>query len=601
MNALWKVLRYLKPYRWMVVAGILATALAVPLDLAVPRLAQRAIDQGIRVGNTQVVLTSALLMVAFAVLRVLFATITGVFAARSSQGFGYDLRHTLFARIQTLSYPELDHMQTGQLMVRVTSDVEMVRMLVSMSMRMLTRAPLMVIGSVIMIYLTKPSLAYIILGIMVAMLGFMAIFAGKVRPLFKRIQEKLGALNTVLQENLAGVKVVRAFVRAHFERQRFAGRNQDLYQQAVRAGLMMSIAFPVLFLLMNTASLLVLWLGGSEVIANQLTVGELVAFNNYVLTTMFPLLMLSTMIAFISGAAASAERIKEILDIPVSVQEPAQPKRLPAIQGRVAFEHVFFRYNGSGSEDVLQDISFVVEPGETVAIVGATGAGKSTLVYLIPRFYDVTAGRVTIDGVDVREVSFDDLRRQISIAPQEIVLFEGTIRDNIAFGRPDATDEEIIAAAKAAQAHDFIMAMPDGYNSWVEARGRNLSGGQRQRIAIARALVMNPSILILDDSTSSVDMETEYKIQQALEEIRRGRTNFIIAQRISSVLHADKIIVLERGRVVGIGTHLSLLATNPVYQDIYYSQMHADAEQAEFEVAAPAAGDPRAADTIARS
>lgn len=601
MNALWRVFHYLKPYRWMVAAGILCTALAVPLDLAVPRLAQRAIDQGIRVQNTQVVLTSALLMVVFALLRVVFATITGIYAARASQGFGYDLRHALFSRIQTLSYPELDHMQTGQLMVRVTSDVDMVRMLVSMSMRMLTRAPLMVIGSVIMIYLTKPNLAYIILVIMAAMLGFMAVFAGKVRPLFKRIQEKLGALNAVLQENLAGVKVVWAFVRAHFERQRFQDRNQELYQQAVRAGMMMAIAFPVLFLLMNAATLLVLWVGGGEVIAGQLTVGELVAFNNYVLSTMFPLLMLSMMIAFISGAAASAERISEILDIPVAVKEPAKPQRLPAIQGRVAFENVSFRYNGSSSEDVLHDISFVAEPGETVAIVGATGAGKSTLVYLIPRFYDVTAGRVTLDGVDVRELRFDDLRRHVSIVPQEIVLFEGTIRDNIAFGRPEATDEEIIAAAKAAQAHDFIMAMPDGYNSRVEARGRNLSGGQRQRIAIARALVMNPSILILDDSTSSVDMETEYKIQQALEEVRAGRTNFIIAQRISSVLHADKIIVLERGRIVGIGTHLSLLATNPVYQDIYYSQMTADAEQAEYEIAAPASGDSHTADTVARS
>jgi len=319
----------------------------------------------------------------------------------------------------------------------------------------------------------------------------------------------------------------------------------------------------------------VLWFGGSQVIAGKLSIGQLVAFSNYVLTTMFPLMMLSMMITFISGAGASAERICEILDMKPRVREPEHPQPLPAMLGRVAFEDVHFRYDGSG-EEVLRDVSFVAEPGEIVALLGATGAGKSSLINLIPRFYDVSAGRITVDGQDVRDLSFQDLRSRIGIVPQETVLFEGTIRDNIAFGRPDATDEEIIAAAKAAQAHDFIMSMPDGYNSHVEARGTNLSGGQRQRIAIARTLVMNPRILILDDSTSSVDMETEFQIQQALEKWMADRTSFIIAQRISSVLHADKIVVLERGRVTAIGSHRELLASSPLYREIYYSQLNAD-------------------------
>lgn len=574
MKPLWRLLGLLRPYRVMVIAGILAMAGAVAAELAIPRLTQRAIDFGIRPGDMDVVLSSALAMAGMALVQALLFGLTGVFAARVSQRFAFDVRNTLFTRIQTLSYGNLDKLQTGQLMTRVASDVDMVRMFVTMGMRMLTRAPLMIIGSLVLIYLIDPQLAMIMLVIMPAMLLIIGLFAAKARPMFKTMQEKLGALNTVLQENLAGVRVVKAFVRSGYEMERFGERNEELYGQTVRVGLLLSFAFPVLFLLLNLSTLAVLWFGGSKVISGSLTVGELVAFYNYVMTAMFPMMMLGMMIAFLSGAGASADRICEILDMDSQVVEKDEPDSMPAMMGRVAFENVSFHYDGVGGEDVLRDVSFVAEPGETVALLGATGAGKSTLVNLIPRFYDVTTGQVSIDNVDIRDLDFDDLRRQIGIVAQDTTLFDGTIRENIAFGRPDATEEEIIGAAKAAQAHDFAMAMPEGYDSHVESRGTNLSGGQRQRVAIARALVMNPRILVLDDSTSSVDMETEYEIQQALEGLMEGRTSFIIAQRISSVLHADKIVVLERGEIAAIGSHRDLLESSPIYQDIYRSQVN---------------------------
>lgn len=575
MRTLIELLSRLKPYRWMVLAGIFCTAGTAAADLAVPRLTQRAIDMGITPGRLDIVISSALGMVGMAAIHALLSALTGVLAARASQGLAFDLRNELFGTIQRLSYANLDRHQTGQLMTRVSSDVDMVRLFVSMGMRMLTRAPLMILGSLVLIYLTSPRLAVLMLVLLPLSLLVIAVFAGKARPLFKRVQEKLAALNTVLQENLAGVRVVKAFVRETFEVQRFAQRNQDYYRQNVQVGLLLSFAFPVLFLILNLSTLAVLWFGGRQVIDGALTVGQLVAFNNYVLTTMFPLMMLSMMIAFLSGAGASAERIAEILESRQAVAEPESPIRIPHMNGQIAFEGVDFRYNGSG-EPVLKGISFVAEAGEKVALLGATGAGKTSLVNLIPRFYDVTAGRVTIDGVDVRHMAFSDLRGQIGIVPQNTVLFEGTVRENIAFGRPEASEEEVMAAARIAQAHDFIMAMSERYDSHVEARGANLSGGQRQRIAMARAIVSNPRILIFDDSTSSVDLETEFAIQEGLNQYLADRTSIIIAQRISSVLGADKIIVLERGQVAAAGSHNELLAGCPIYGEIYRSQMNSE-------------------------
>jgi ATP-binding cassette subfamily B protein len=387
----------------------------------------------------------------------------------------------------------------------------------------------------------------------------------------------------VLQENLVGVRVVKAFAREPYEAQRYTQANQNLFDLNLTVGRLFATAIPLVFLIANLSSLAVYWIGGFQAIAGHLSVGRLVAFANYMMMAFFPMLMLGMIMAMISQAGASAERVFEILDAQSEVVEKPGAIVLPAIEGRVAFEDVSFRYFGGG-ELVLKDVSFTAEPGQTVALLGATGSGKSTIINLIPRFYDVTQGQVTVDGYDVSDATLDSLRQQVGIVLQETTLFSGTIRENIAFGRPDALMDEIVAAAKAAEAHDFIIGFPEGYETQVGERGVTLSGGQKQRIAIARALLLDPRILILDDATSEVDYETEYRIQQALERLMVGRTSpsallrtsFVIAQRIATVLNADQILVLERGEIVARGTHEELLRESPIYAEIYYSQLEGD-------------------------
>jgi len=382
------------------------------------------------------------------------------------------------------------------------------------------------------------------------------------------------------------VRVVKAFAREPFEAERFGRSNRELLDEFLKVGRLMAFLFPTLFLVFNLSTLAIYWYGGFQVIGGNLTVGQLVAFNTYLMMVMMPVGVLGMIATMISRAAASAERVFEILDAQSEVADAPHAQPLPPIEGRVAFEGVRFRYfGGSGdSEWVLDRVSFVAEPGQTVALLGATGSGKSTIINLIPRFYDVSQGRITVDGHDLRDVTIESLRSQIGIVLQEATLFTGTVRDNIAFGKPEATMEEIVAAAKAAEAHEFIMGFPDGYDTEVGERGVTLSGGQKQRIAIARALLLDPRILILDDSTSSVDFATEERIQQALDELMKGRTSpsaplrtsFVIAQRISTVLNADQILVLDRGRIVARGTHEELMESSPIYAEIYYSQLHGE-------------------------
>jgi ATP-binding cassette subfamily B protein len=404
-------------------------------------------------------------------------------------------------------------------------------------------------------------------------------FMMTVRPLFEQVQARLGALNTVLQENLAGVRVVKAFAREPFEASRFETANHAYLATNLQTVRAFAANFPLIFLIFNLGTLAIVWFGGNMVISDQLSLGELTAFMTYLNFMIFPMMMIGMLSAMIARSAASARRIFEILDAQSEVTDRPDAFPLPSIRGHVVFEDVSFRYVG-GERDTLSHVSFGAEPGQTVAILGATGSGKSTVINLIPRFYDVTDGRVTLDGYDVRDVTLDSLRSQVGIVLQETTLFSGSIRDNIAYGRPDAGDEEVIEAAKAAQAHEFIVEMPDGYGTRVGERGIGLSGGQRQRIAIARALLIDPHILILDDSTSSVDAETEYQIQQALERLMVGRTSFVIAQRISTVRHADLIIVLDQGRLAATGTHQNLLAESPLYAEILYSQLRDDAPAA---------------------
>jgi ATP-binding cassette subfamily B protein len=419
------------------------------------------------------------------------------------------------------------------------------------------------------------------------------------QPRFAKVQAKLSALNTVLQENLAGIRVVKAFAREPQEQARFRAAADTLMQEQIDLARLFGFLFPLIFLIAQLGQAVVLYFGGNQIINGTLTVGEWQKFSLYLTFVFFPIGQLGFIITQMSQASASATRIFEILDAKNEVTDQPGAKPLPAVQGKVRFNDVTFRYFSSG-EPVLSHVTFAAEPGETIALLGATGSGKTTIINLIPRFYDVSEGQVLVDGHDIREVQLESLRQQIGIVLQETNLFAGTIRDNIAFGRPDAADEEVIAAAQAAAAHDFIMSFPDGYNTPVGERGTTLSGGQKQRVAIARALLLNPRILILDDSTSSVDVATEVLIQRALDRLMEGRTSFVIAQRISTVLNADQILVLDHGAIVARGKHADLLESNPIYAEIYRSQLVEDATVVEdAEVAtAPMATDEQLAQII---
>ena len=577
MKSLRRMIHFVKPYARNSILSMLLLLGVVIADLLIPRLTQQVINQGILKQDIRAILTTALLMLGAAVLSALFSIGNTLLSVRVAQGVGADLRSAIVHKVQTFSFGNLDRIQTGQLLVRATSDVNMVQTIVQMSLRILTRAPLWMIGSVIMLILTSVRLALLMLVLMPLIWCLIWVVAAKARPLFLTVQKKLDRLNQVLQENLAGVRVVKTFVRVKHENTRFDRTNTDLVAENIRVMQLLAALIPTMLLLVNLGIVGVVWFGGSLAINGDFTVGEIVASINYMSYSLFPMMMLGGMIGPLSAADASARRIWEVLNSTAEVQNrpPGSGRDLHPtdIRGRVAFEDVYFSYDHDCHEPVLESINLVAEPGQRVAILGATGSGKSSLIHLIPRFYDVERGCVTLDGVDVRDLPLDALRAQVSIALQEAVLFRGTVRDNIRYGRPDATEEEVIAAAKAAQAHDFIAAFPDGYNTLVGQRGVNLSGGQKQRMAIARALLVRPKVLILDDSTSVVDVETEAKIEAALERLTNNCTTFVIAQRISTVLNADKIVVLDRGQIAAEGTHAELMASSPIYQEIYESQL----------------------------
>jgi ATP-binding cassette, subfamily B, multidrug efflux pump len=573
MQATWRLREFIRPYwKWALLAPLLMI-LEVSMDLLLPRLIQTIVDQGISKGDLNLVLTTGTWMVVVAVIGLAGGIGCGVYAIMAGQAFGADLRQTLFAKVQILSFANLDKLETGGLITRLTNDVTQVTEVVMMMMRIMVRAPLLMIGGLIMAILTSPRLAWLFIVLMPIVLLTLWWVVNKAYPLFSGVQKRLDALNTVLQENLAGVRVVKAFVRSKHEIERFRNTNTGLMEQNIRAVRTVAITMPVMMMTLNAGVVAALWFGGALVDTGTMQVGQIIAFINYLTQSLMSLLMVGMLVMRVSRAEASAARIGEVLQSEAAVQDRPQALAEFSPQGRVAFEHVDFSYSGESHDLVLSDVNFVAEPGQTVALLGATGSGKTTLISLIPRFYDVNSGRVTIDGVDVREIDQVELRRHIGTALQESVLFSGTIRDNIRYGRPDASDDEVVAAAKMAQAHDFISRFPEGYDSVVGQRGVNLSGGQKQRIAIARALLPDPAILILDDSTSAVDVETEARIQEALARARQGRTSFVVAQRISTVLTADKILVLDNGRIVGEGTHAQLMESSPLYREIYASQL----------------------------
>lgn len=533
------------------------------------------------VTNAPQLLTSAIVAIlVFAILRGVFAFLQAYWAEKNSQAVAYDLRNDLYSKIQTLSFSYHDKNQTGQLMIRATDDVEKVRLFIGQGLLQLIGAFILLTGTVIILFSTNVSLAWAVMPILPVALVLFIIFAGASRPMFAQVQQKLSALNTVLQENLAGIKVIKAFTRETQQQDKFKARADDTMEQAIKLSRLFTFMFPLVFMIANLGQAAILYVGGKAIMAGTLSLGEWQEFSMYLMYLFMPIMMMGMIITQFGQASASADRIFEILDAKNDIADKPGAVKIPAVKGTVKFEDVTFRYFGGG-DPVLSNVTFEAKPGETIALLGATGSGKTTIINLLPRFYDPTEGRITIDGYELRDVTLESLRSQIGIVLQETTLFSGSIRDNIAFGKPDASQEEIEAAAKAAQAHDFIMSFPEGYNTHVGERGTTLSGGQKQRVAIARALLLNPRILILDDSTSSVDLNTEAAIQSALDVLMKGRTSFVIAQRISTVMNADKIIVLEKGRVVAIGKHADLLEDDPIYAEIYNSQILANEHEKE--------------------
>ena len=515
-------------------------------------------------------------LVVFAIINGIFAFLQAYWAEKNSQSIAFDMRNDLFAKIQRLSFSYHDRNQTGQLMIRATDDVEKVRLFLGQGLIQLASALVMLVGTLVIIFATNVQLALVTLWILPVALVLFGVFANITRPMFNKVQQKLSVLNTTLQENLAGIKVIKSFTREKSEEQKFNGQADVLMKQNIAIARVFTFMFPMIFLIANLGQATTLYFGGKQIILGTLTLGLWEEFSLYLIYLFLPIALLGFIINQFSQASASATRIFEILDTKNEVTDKLGAIKLPTLQGHIKFENVTFRYFGGG-DPVLNNVSFETLPGQTVALLGATGSGKTTIINLLPRFYDPTEGRITIDDNDLLDVTIESLRAQIGIVLQETTLFTGTIRDNIAYGKPDAKQEEIEAAAKAAAAHDFIMEFPDGYDTHVGERGTTLSGGQKQRVAIARALLLNPHILILDDSTSSVDLTTEAQIQEALDTLMKGRTSFVIAQRISTVMNADLILVLDKGQVVARGKHKELMEESEIYAEIYNSQLVEDA------------------------
>ncbi len=574
MTHIKKLLHFVKPYWRRSLVSLVFLLLVIVIDLTIPRLIQRIIDQGINGGDMQVVITTTIIMLVISVLQTLFALANNLYSIQVGESVARDLREALFLKIQSFTFGNLDHLNTGQLMVRLSSDTTAFQRMVQVSLRIGTRAPLLMLGSLILMFVTDSRLALMILPVLLVTSVIIVFFVSRMGPLFMTVQKKLDQLNTVLQENIAGVRLVKAFVRADHEAERFAKANEGYADRNVHVMRFMATLSPAMSIFVNIGIVIVIWVGGIQSAAGGVSVGQIVAFINYLHTTMGPLGIMVMLANVVAAGSASAERVNEVLDTIPEVQDVSHPLSLPDGRGqRIVFEDVDFHFNGTNDGLVLSGVDLVAEPGQTVAILGATGAGKSSIVNLVPRFYDVAAGRVTWNGMDIRNVRQSDLLAQVGVVPQETILFSGTVRDNIRYGRPEASEEEVVAAARAAQAHDFIANLPNGYDTRIEERGVNLSGGQKQRIAIARALLLRPAVLILDDSTSSVDVETETKIQDAMKAWLKDSTSFVVAQRISTVLHADKIVVIDEGQIVAQGTHGELMQSSPVYQEIYASQL----------------------------
>lgn len=575
-----QIVSCLKPYRGAAILAALFMVLDVLAEVIQPALMADIIGQGMESGDIGYIVRTGLLMIAVAAISLLSGFGNARYSARAGVGFATDLRGVLFRKVQTFSFRNIDEFSTASLSIRLTNDVTQLQNLATMGMRMMIRAPLMLPFALVMAIRINASLA-LILGVSIpALLVVLLMLVRRAMPMFQKMQRAVDRLNRTVQENVTNMRVVKSFVREQQEKDKFGAASDNQMDTAMRAMYAVIVNMPLMMLVMNCTIVAVVFFGGRQIIGNTLTVAEMTKFISYIMQILMSLMMLAMMFIMLTRASASYRRIREVLDTQPDLTNAPDARPAQGLRGHVAFQDVYFHYHPQDRGDaVLSQISFTAEPGEMVAVIGGTGAGKSSMVQLIPRLYDVTAGAVLLDGVDVREYSLSTLHEAVAVVLQKNTLFSGTIRDNLRWGDQNASDSQIIAAAKSAQAHDFIMSFPQGYDTWVEQGGVNLSGGQKQRLCIARALLKKPRVLILDDSTSAVDTATEQRLREAFRRELSDTTILLIAQRISSVQDADKILVMDDGKIVGTGKHDELLNTCQAYRDIYTSQ-HGEGESA---------------------
>jgi ATP-binding cassette subfamily B protein len=572
---------YLRPYAWKIALVLVLLLLQAIGNLYLPTLQGDIINNGVAKGDTEYIGTTGIVMLLFT-LAVAVASVLGVYwGAQIAMGFGRDVRGALFRKVESFSQVEVNHFGTPSLITRNTNDVQQVQMLVFMVLTVIASAPLLIIGGIILALQQDVPLSGLLLVALPAMALFIALVMSRAIPLFRAMQVKVDRINQVMRETLAGVRVIRAFVRTRHEERRFDEANRDLFDTALRVNRLFAVTIPVMTLILNASTVGVMWFGALRVDSGEMPIGNLTAFLQYLLQIMFAMLMAVFMFVFVPRAAVSAARIQEVMETEPSIRDPQQPVRLVPVDagdgarptgGRVEFRNVEFRYPGA-QDPVLREVSFEANPGETVAIVGSTGSGKSTLINLIPRLYDATEGTVLVDGVDVREVDRSDLWQRLGVIPQKAFLFSGTVASNLRFGDQQATDEQLWAALETAQGRDFVTEMEGQLEAPVTQGGTNVSGGQRQRLAIARALVKRAGILIFDDSFSALDFGTDARLRAALDRDMGWATRIIVAQRVGTIMKADRILVMDAGRIVGSGTHTELLASNETYREIVYSQL----------------------------
>ena len=566
---------HLQGYKRDAIKSPIFITLEVICELLLPLVMAEIVDVAIPAGDVAYICKMGAVMLLLSLAAMACGVLSAKYSTFASQGFGANLRQCLFDKVQDFSFSDIDRFSSASLITRMTNDVNAMTMMLNMGLRMLVRAPVMLIAALCISISINPRLAVVLLVVIPLMMLAIGILMKICTRLFEAMQKKIDGLNNTLQENLIAIRVVKAFVRENHERDKFKKSNDELMDAALNVGLKVIAIMPIMMLAMNGATVAVLYLGGKMVMAEGFLLGDLQAFINYIFQILMSVMMVAVALLQLTRAQACAHRINEVLNTEPSVEDKphAKEQALPAPKGQVEFQNVSFKYVATGTgDDVLSNISFTVKPGSFVAIVGGTGTGKSSLVNLIPRFYDVTGGAVLVDGMDVRDYPLEELRSRIGMVLQTNVLFTGTIRENLLWGRPDATEEEIIQAAKDAQAYDFIMSFPDGFDTMLTQGGTNVSGGQKQRLCIARAMLRKPAILILDDSTSAVDSATEAAIRESFQKNLKDTTVIIIAQRISSVQYADEILILDDDHIAGQGTHEELLASNAIYQEIYQSQ-----------------------------